>query len=134
MKPEVEAPARHRLGRAGEALDEGEHLWAIGAFAGAVNRFYYAAFHAARSLLAIREVDSARHSGVISLFQQHFVKGGLIAPETAKALPRSFEKRQDADYGDFAKVSADEAAAIRDEVRSFVAECGSVLERLSAGR
>ena len=134
MKPEAEALARHRLARARDAFTEGEHLRTRGAFTGAISRFYYAAFHAARSLLATREVDSARHSGVISLFQRHFVKSGLMEPDRAKALPRSFEKRQDAEYGDFATVSADEAARTRDEVRAFVEECGRVLERLIAER
>lgn len=134
MKPEVRALARHRFARAREAFTEGEHLLAKGASMGAVNRFYYAAFHAARALLATRGVDSPRHSGVISLFQQHFVKSGLVEAEGAKALPRSFEKRQDVDYGDFATVSADEAARTRDEVRAFVEECGRVLERLIAER
>jgi uncharacterized protein (UPF0332 family) len=39
---------------------------------GAVNRFYYAAFYVARSLLALRELDSSRHNGVISLFLPGF--------------------------------------------------------------
>lgn len=32
---------------------------------GAVNRFSYGAFHAARSLLATRQADSPRHTGAI---------------------------------------------------------------------
>ena len=58
-------------------------------------------FYAARALLAVRELDSSRHSGVISLFQTQFVKAGLVATEKAKALPRAFEKRQKSDYGFF---------------------------------
>ena len=132
MTAELQAPARHRLARAREALGEGEHLLAKGALMGAVNRFYYGAFHAARSLLATRQVDSSRHSGVITLFQQHFVKPGLIEPEKAKALPRSFEKRQDTDYADFATVSTEETERIRREVRTFVEACAQLLERLVA--
>jgi uncharacterized protein (UPF0332 family) len=86
VKRELEKLARHRLSRAKEAFAEGEHLFAKGAFMGAVNRFYYGAFYAARALLAVRELDSSRHSGVISLFQKHFVKPGLIATDKAKAL------------------------------------------------
>lgn len=78
MKPEVERLARHRLGRAKAAFSEGDHLLSANAFMGAVNRFYYSAFYAARALLAVRELDSSRHSGVISLFQAQFVKPGLI--------------------------------------------------------
>jgi len=80
--------------RAREAFSEGEHLLAKGAGAGAVNLFYYGAFHAARALLATRQVDSSKHSGVMSLFQKHFVKEGLVDQAIARALPRAFEKRQ----------------------------------------
>jgi uncharacterized protein (UPF0332 family) len=46
--------ARHRLARAKEAFGEGGHLLTKGApMGGAVNRFYYAAFYAARALLAV---------------------------------------------------------------------------------
>jgi uncharacterized protein (UPF0332 family) len=79
-----------------------------------------------------REVDCSRHSGVISLFQKYFVKTGLIAADKAKALSRSFEKRQKSDYGDFSTVTAREARGIRDEVKIFIDECAKVLEKLIA--
>lgn len=130
MKSELEKLARHRLGRAKQAFSEGEHLLTKRASMGAVNRFYYAAFYAARSLLATRELDSSRHSGVISLFQAQFVKPGLISTENAKALPRAFEKRQKSDYGDFSTVTAKEAQAIRNEVSDFLEACEQMLNRL----
>jgi len=129
VKRELEKLARHRLGRAKEAFAEGEYLLTNSAFMGAVNRLYYAAFYAARSLLALTEMDSSRHSGVITLFQKHFVKSGLIKADTAKALPRAFEKRQKSDYGDFSTVTAKEARSVRDEVKTFVEECARVLEK-----
>jgi uncharacterized protein (UPF0332 family) len=110
----------------------GEQLLAAGGLMGAVNRYYYAAFYAARALLALREADSSRHSGVISLFQRHFVKTQLVSVDKAKALSRAFEKRQKSDYGDFSTVTGNEASAIRDEVKAFVEECGQVLERIIA--
>ena len=128
MKPELERLARHRLGRAKAAFSEGDHLLNAKAFMGAVNRFY----NAARALLAVRELDSSRHSGVISLFQAQFVKPGLIPTEKAKALPRAFEKRQKSDYGDFSTVTATEAQAIRKEVSDFLEACEQVLDRLIA--
>jgi uncharacterized protein (UPF0332 family) len=133
VKPELEKLARHRLSRAKGAFSEGDHLLTAKGYMGAVNRFYYAAFYAARALLAMRELDSSRHSGVISLFQAQFVKSGLIAIDKAKALPRAFEKRQKSDYGDFATVTAKEAQAIRKEVNDFLVECEQVLNRLITG-
>jgi uncharacterized protein (UPF0332 family) len=131
---ELEKLARHRLSRAKGAFSEGDHLLNAAALTGAVNRFYYAAFYAARALLATRELDSSRHAGVISLFQKQFVKSGLIATETARALPRAFEKRQKSDYGDFSTVTEDEAQSIRMEVSDFLAECESLLNRLITER
>jgi uncharacterized protein (UPF0332 family) len=61
--------ARHRIVRAHEALDEANLLIDQRHFTGALNRLYYAAFYAARALLATKTLDSPRHSGVIGLFK-----------------------------------------------------------------
>ncbi|MBU1599651.1 HEPN domain-containing protein [bacterium] len=46
-------------------------------------KWLYAIFSAARALLATKDLDSSKHSGVISLFNQHFVKTGV----EQKSLP-----------------------------------------------
>jgi len=91
---------------------------------------YYAAFYAARALLALREVDSARHSGLISLFQQHFIKTGLLAAEIGKTLARAFEKRQNSDYEDFATVDPTDARDLASAVHTFVDTCQQLLDEL----
>jgi uncharacterized protein (UPF0332 family) len=108
VTPEAATLARHRLQRARESLREADVLRAAAAPNGAVNRYYYAAFHAARALLATLGLDSARHSGVIALFNQHFVKTGLIPTDTARVLVRSFEKRLKSDYSDHDEASLDD--------------------------
>src|SRR6266851_8956540 len=60
-----------------------------------------------------RRRASSKHSGVIALFQRHFVRPGLVTRDVAQALPRAFEKRQKTDYGDFATIEPDEARQIR---------------------
>jgi uncharacterized protein (UPF0332 family) len=130
VKPEIAALARHRLAQARETLAEAAQLLANQAFRGAVNRSYYAAFYAARALLALRQVDAARHSGVVSLFQQHFIKPGLVAPEVGKTLARAFEKRQNTDYEDFATVDPADARDLAAAVQTFVDTCETLLDRL----
>ena len=88
-----------------------------------MNRLYDAAFYAARALLATKALDSSRHSGVIALFQEHFVKTGLITTDAARALPRAFEKRQTSDYGDFSEPTRNEVLTLRDQVQALVASC-----------
>lgn len=130
MRRELAALARHRLAQAHETLAEADQLLASQAFRGAVNRLYYAAFYAARALLALREVDSARHSGLISLFQQHFIKTGLLAAEIGKTLARAFEKRQNSDYEDFATVDPTDARDLASAVHTFVDTCQQLLDEL----
>lgn len=130
MKDEIAHLARHRLSRAKETFQEALTLLDKNALSGAVNRFYYAAFYAARALLATKELDSAKHSGVISLFNQHFVKPGTVNAERAKALSRSFEERQDSDYEDFAEPTLEEVRNIRKSVEAFIEECEKVLETM----
>jgi uncharacterized protein (UPF0332 family) len=125
----ADALARHRLARARTALDEADLLLAQGRCSGALNRVYYAAFYAARATLATVNADSSRHSGTIALFQQHFVRTGVIPADTAKALPRAFEKRQTTDYGDFSEPTRDEVASLRDQVQAFIAACQDVVDR-----
>ena len=122
-----DALARHRLTRAREALDEADLLMSGNRWNGALNRLYYAAFYAARALLALKRIDSSRHSGVIALFQEHFVKTGAVPPEVARALPQAFARRQRSDYGDFADAQASEVQVLRDEVERFVAACEEVV-------
>jgi len=127
---EANVIARHRIERAAAACREGDLLAEQHSYGGAANRYYYAAFHAARALLATRNVDSARHAGVIALFQQHFVKSGDFPADVARALPRSFEKRLSSDYSDFVDISAEEVGRVRTEVHAFVDLCGGFLSRL----
>jgi len=72
-------------------------------------------------------LDAPRHTGVIKLFSQHFVKTGVIVPEIAKVLSRSFEKRLDSEYEDYVEFSKEEAEQVRDEVREFMRACEKAL-------
>lgn len=115
------------MGRAKESYEDGTTLLAKGRLHSAVNRFYYATFYATRALLATKGLDSSKHSGVISLFHQYFVKTGTFSPEISKTLTTSFERRQDSDYEDFAEVSRPEVEAMKESVRQFIKECKRVL-------
>ncbi len=128
MKPEAATLARHRLQRARETLHEGDLLREANAQDGAVNRYYYAAFYGARALLATLELDSPKHSGVIALFNRHFVKSQVVSPDVARVLVRSFEERLQSDYADFARTTAEDLDRLAVEVRAFVDACARVLD------
>lgn len=61
------------------------------------------------------------------MFQEHFVRTGVISTDVARALPRAFEKRQTSDYGDFSEPSSDEVLSLREQVLTFVRACEKVV-------
>lgn len=130
MKEEIKALSGYRLSRAKETFNDGLKLLENKSFIGATNRFYYAAFYAARALLATKELDSSKHTGVISLFNQHFVKTNIMKLEVSKILQKSFEIRQDTDYEDFAEIAAEEVICLREEVSIFIKEVENALNKI----
>ena len=127
VSPQLEI-ARHRLQRARDTTEEADVLIAARRWRGALNRLYYAAFYAARAVLATTDLDSSRHSGVIALFQKHFVKTDIVPAAVARTLPRAFESRQTSDYADTGDPSADTVRILRTEIEAFIAACAGVVE------
>lgn len=87
----------YRLESAKEKLKAAVALLADGDYKDSVSRSYYAIFTAARALLATKRLDSSKHSGVIALFNQHFVKLGVVSKETSKLIERAKVYRERAD-------------------------------------
>jgi uncharacterized protein (UPF0332 family) len=75
----------------------------------AAARAYYSAFYAASALLLSQEIDTNKHSGVIALIHQHFVKTGKLDKEQGKNLNWLFEIRGIGDYGVSVHVASGEA-------------------------
>lgn len=86
------------LNRAEEALEEARILAKEDHPLGASNRIYYACFYAVTALLMTNNLSSSKHSGVMALFNKHFVKEGIIPVEYGKFYARIFDQRQESDY------------------------------------
>lgn len=111
MEGSITDLSKYRLDSAETNLNAARLLYEAKDFKSSVNRSYYAIFHALRAVLALDGFDSKKHSGVISRFNQLYLKTGKINPEIGSMIAMSFRIRQDADYKDFYVVSTDEAAA-----------------------
>lgn len=64
--------------------------------------------------------SSSRHSGVIRLFDQPFVKTGVLPPEMSRWLHRAFELRQMGDYHETAEVEEEQVRWLLQEAEQFV--------------
>lgn len=114
--------ALYRFEKAKERFAAARLLYQNGNYADSVNRSYYAAFTAARALLALKGLDSKKHSGVISLFNKNFVKTGIMSKNAGSTLMTAKSFREDADYADYAEITEEVARTELEKVEGFLAE------------
>lgn len=112
--------SRYRLERAKEDLETAEDNLANGRYRASVNRSYYAIFHALRTVTALDHFDSGKHSGIISFFNQHYVKTGIFDREISKMIDSSYRLREKADYDDFYLVARDDAEQQLEKARHVI--------------
>jgi uncharacterized protein (UPF0332 family) len=115
--------------RSGETLEEAKIMLESSHLFGATNRIYYACFYAVSALLLSSDLSSPKHSGVISLFNKHFIKTGLISVEFGKFYSRLFDTRLESDYADLVTINPEEiqdnlktAAIFISAVKSLIKE------------
>jgi uncharacterized protein (UPF0332 family) len=122
----------YRFQQARETLVAAKELHAKNYYRDAVNRAYYAMFYCSLGLLAAKNLGSSKHSGVLSLFSQHFVKTGIISVGAGRHLREAFELRQNCDYREFVEITQEQAAEIIDNAAAFIEESHQTyLKRLS---
>ena len=99
MERSLEDLSRYRYACCVEALEDARIMYGAERYKNALNRAYYAIFHAMRAVTALDGFDSSKHSGVISYFNQ--------------------QKREKADYLDFYVASKREAAEQIENAETF---------------
>ena len=85
MNPETGDLVKYRLSRAEGALEEAEVLYKSDYLNASVNRLYYACFYAVSALLLNEGLSSSKHSGVRSLFNQHWVNCARLWPRSERS-------------------------------------------------
>lgn len=112
---------------ADDCLLAADHLLGANLPAQAAGRLYYAAFHAARSLLFSIGVAPRSHEALRSLFALHFVKTGQMATGHSKTLAELEGLRGAGDYDpNFALLVADLQPEL-ERARALVADAKRLL-------
>lgn len=109
MEGSVTELSRYRFETSLEALADARLMYENGRYKNALNRGYYAIFHAIRAVNALTGFDSSKHSGVIAYFNQNYVKSEIFPKELSKIIRLASENREKADYLDFYIASKEEA-------------------------
>jgi uncharacterized protein (UPF0332 family) len=100
---------------------------------GAVNRAYYAVFHAASAALLWLDVERARHSGTQAAFGEFLIKPGLVEPEFGRMYASARQVREEQDYDlEAAPLTEKDAGRIIADAARFVARMERYLRQAGA--
>jgi uncharacterized protein (UPF0332 family) len=117
------------LERAGTNLQVARELLDKEYYDVSASRAYYAAFYASSALLLNEGMDTSKHSGVIALIHQHFVKNGKLNKEQGKNLNWLFELRSVGDYGVSLHVTQQDAQRAVDIAEDFFVAVKTLLSQ-----
>lgn len=120
MDSSVEELSRYRLKRAEEMLDASKDNLDIAQYKTALNRAYYAVFHAIRAVNILDGYDSSKHSGVIAYFNKNFLKDNKLDRTLYKIIKDTSYLREKSDYDDFFVTSRQEAEKQLKNAKIFV--------------
>ncbi len=121
MEGSIKDLALYRLQTAKDDLKRAEFAYEMNDYKLALNRSYYAIFHAIRAVNSLDGYDSSKHKGVITHFNKEHVKTGEFPKDISKMIANAMNFRQKSDYEDFYIISKDDA-------KEQVANAGYVLE------
>lgn len=128
MEGNVEELAKYRFEASEDALVDAKLMLENDRYKNALNRAYYSIFYAIRSVNALLDFDSSKHSGVIAFFNQNYVKEGIFPKELSKIIRLASENREKADYLDFFVASKSEAEKQVGRAEEFREYIGKYLE------
>jgi len=112
--------SRFRFDRARSNIKIADTLYKSGDYGVVINRAYYSAFDAMRSINALDGFDSNKHSGVISYFNQTYVKTNIFPTSTSSIIREASMLREKSDYEDFYIANKEDAKQIIDKVNIFL--------------
>ena len=98
-------------------------------YASCVNRSYYAVFYAANALLATLGEARSKHSGVIGVFRQRFIKTGELPAELSEIYGDLMNSRQNGDYDINTRIEMETAKELLEKSRRFTDEVSQWLRR-----
>ena len=93
MESSIKDLSKYRFETSLDSITDAKIMFDNGRYKNALNRAYYSIFHAIRAVCALDSFDSSKHSGVISYFNQHYVKTGIFPKDLSKVIRFASENR-----------------------------------------
>ena len=101
----------------------------ISDYKAAANRSYYANFHTMRAVLILDDVpERSKHSGIIALFQQRYLKTDILDRCISRTITDAFEVRNEADYDVSYILSKEDVLGQIQRAEAFITEVEAYLK------
>ena len=117
--------------RSKESLVEAKILADTNHWNTCVSRLYYSCFYAASALLQKHGLSSSKHSGVRSLFNNHFARTKTVSKEVSAIYNDLFDRRQESDYGPFFVFEETDVKPWFKEVETFIDTITLLLDQIA---
>ena len=112
---------RRRLELAERFLNTSKTNLEHGDLRSAVDRAYYAMFHAAHAALALKGVEEPKtHKGLMTQFGSEIIKAGHIDKDLARTLWDAYDMRQKGDYDIYADFGEERVKELINRAREFI--------------
>ncbi len=115
--------------KARKFIKSAKFLLEINDYDSVVSRTYYAMFFITEALLLTKNLAPKSHSGLISLFGEHFVKTQIFSKEMGRQLNRAYDKRLMGDYGTSIVINKNEAQELLNIGQNFIENITDYLEK-----
>jgi len=117
---------RFELGK--DSLGSSRTLFNKNDLRGSLNRSYYAIFYLARALLALKQLETKKHSGLVATFIKEYVAPGIFDKELSSIIKNAQKIRIESDYEDFYIVSSETVREQIEKADKFYKEVKKYLE------
>ena len=104
LSKEIIDLSKLRLDIAKERISFAKEIFKIGDYKTVANRSY----SAMRAVLALNNIDSKKHSGIIAEFRKNYLKTEILPKDLSFTIDELVEVRQGSDYDDFYLISKSE--------------------------
>ncbi len=133
MESRLRDLALYRLEKGKKRLLAAKLLFEEKFYLDAISKAYYAMYQAARAILATKGLDRRKHSGIIALFNQYFVKTGIVDKSLGKLLAKARDIREASDYEDYYVINKEDAKSAIANAKKFINEIEETLKKIIEG-
>jgi uncharacterized protein (UPF0332 family) len=112
---------KHYIEKSLRTFEDAKLLANIQSWDSCVNRLYYSCFYIVLALLILKLTKRPKtHAGTKNLFNEHFVKTGILNKQTAAFYSELMEKRGESDYDDFQILTAEDVLPLISQAEEFI--------------